>query len=245
MARLRRAVYESDANLRVARALREYLEAAGARVMLTRDMPESLSSIERLRRVEAFAPERAIVLGRRGGANGATAGHYFSSPGGKALAGRIIARSRARSTAGVTRVIESADYVVQQTGAVAVQVHNAYPEPFYEDRTRGARQLREEAYGIYLALAEDFGADPKSFQNVRVRVTHAGAPEGGVPVTLDSGWTLLTDAKGEATFDGLPAGARCTVRAGDGAAIARVSVSTPSKDAVVIDLGPSSGTGSR
>src|SRR6185436_12506525 len=182
---------ELDANLRVAQRLRQYLEAAGARVMLTRARPESLSALDRLRRVEAFAADRVIVLGRRGGTNGATMGHYFSSPGGKALAGRIQARYRARGVAGVTRVIESADYLVQQTGAVAVLVHGTNAEPLYAEATRGERQLREEAYAMYLALAEDLGADPKSFQTVRVSMTHQGGPEAGVYVMLDQNWSLI------------------------------------------------------
>jgi N-acetylmuramoyl-L-alanine amidase len=240
LARLRRAMYESDADLRVARALREYLEAAGARVTMTRDSPASLSAVDRLRRVEAASPDRVVVLGRRGGTNGATAGHYFSSPGGKALAQRIVKRYDDRDAAGSTRVLESADYVVQQTGAVAVLVHGPNPEPLYVDRTRGARQLREEAYAIFLALAEDLGADPKKLQNVRVKVAHQGAAEGGVPVRLDGRWTLLTNDKGECTFECLPDGARFAVVAGEGATTASARVTTPAKDAVVLDLGPAS-----
>ena len=60
---------------------------------------------------------------------------------------------------------------------------------------------------------------------------------------LDQGWSLITNAQGEVEFDGLPAGARCTIRAGDMASVARASVNTPVKDPVVLDLGPSAGTG--
>ncbi len=233
--RRRAQAFEADANLRVARALREYLEAAGAEVILTRDRPESLTSVDRLRRTEAFAPERVVVIGHRAAAGRAGAGHYFSSPNGKALARRIAARLEERGVVARRRaqVSESASYVVSQTAAVAVSLNLPNAAPLYVDATRGARRLRDEAYALYLALLEDLGGDPKAWRDVSIVAAHGAAPEAGVPVTLDGRWTLITDAKGRVRFDGLPAGGRVTVAADT----ARAMVTLPVTGAVRMELG--------
>ena len=234
-ARRRAQAFEADANLRVARALREYLEAAGAQVVMTRDRPESLTSVDRLRRTEAFAPERVVVIGHRAPAGRAGAGHYFSSTNGKALARRIAARLEERGVVGRrgAQVSESASYVVAQTAAVAVSVNLPNATPLYAEATRGARRVREEAYALYLALLEDLGSDPKAWRDVSVVASHGEAVEEGVPVTLDERWTLITDAKGRVRFDGLPAGGRVSI----GANGARAAVTLPVKDPVKLDLG--------
>jgi hypothetical protein len=225
-ARLRAQVFEADANLRVARALREYLEAAGARVVLTRDRPESLTAIDRLRRTEEFAPDRVVVLSHRAEAGQAGAGHYFSSTGGKALARRIADRLEKREAVRRAGVSETASYVVAQTAAVAVAVNLPDARPLYVEGTRGARQLRAEAYALYLALLEDLGSDAKAWQDVKV-VT---AP--GVAVTLDGRWTLISDGEGRVRFDGLPRGARVTVEANG----TREAVTVPANTPVGLDL---------
>ncbi len=243
LASRRALVFEADANLRVACALREYLEAAGAAVRLTRDGPESLTSVERLRRTEAFAPERVLVIGHRQ-ASGATLGHYFSSAGGKALAGRIARRFEKRGIVGRAGVAETGNYVVAQTAAVAVTLNGPRAEPLDVDPTRGARRLREEAYAIYLALAEDFGADADDFVSLSVSVTRAGEPATNVPVELDGRWILLSDMRGKVRFDGLPAGANVSVAAGDrvatSAAARAIHVTLPHRGEVSVEA--SSGT---
>jgi len=214
LAARRAQVIEADANVRVARALREYLEAAGAQVVLTRDRPESLTAIDRLRRTEAFAPDRVVTIAHRARAGTASAGHYFSSPQGTALARRIAARLDTRGVTKGARVVESASYLVQQTAAIAVAVNAPDALPLYADSTRGARRLREEAYALYLALLEDLGGDASAFTPLAVNVKRAGAPAPGVPVELDGRWILISGPDGLVRFDGLPAGAAVTVSAG-------------------------------
>jgi len=206
---------ESDANLRVALALRDFLAAAGAQVVLTRTRPESLTAIERLRVTEAFGAERLISIAHRSAGTSASAGHYFSSPNGKALARRIATRLDGRGAAIGTRVVESPSYLVQQTAAIAVAVNAPVVTAGEPDR-----RLREEAYAIYLALLEDFGGT--AFETQPVTVTRAGAPVAGVPVVLDGRWTLVSDDKGAVSFDGLPRGAVVTLTSGT--TTARVTV---------------------
>jgi len=202
-------VLNADANLRTASMLQGFLEAAGAQVVLTRTKPESLTAIDRLRVTESFNAERVIVIDQRGGPS---VGHYFSSPGGKALAQRIANRFEARGVVRNARVVESPGYLVQQTAAVAVAVNVATPVP------------DAEAYAIYLALLEDFGG--KDVLKLPVAVT----PPASVPVTLDGRWTLLTGADGKVTFDALPAGAVVTVSAGG----ASQRVTLPAKDVTLV-----------
>ncbi|MEP7029148.1 MAG: hypothetical protein ABI960_11170, partial [Candidatus Eisenbacteria bacterium] len=136
--------------------------------------------------------------------------------GGKALARRITARLDEQGVARAARVVVSPAYLVQQTAAVAVAVNLPDARAAYAESTRGAARLREEAYAIYLALLEDLGGDPKSFNALPVTVTRAGAPAAGVPLQLDGRWILVSDAAGKARFDGLPAGAIVTLAAGSG-----------------------------
>jgi N-acetylmuramoyl-L-alanine amidase len=250
LARRRAQVIEADANLRVARALREYLEAAGATVLLTRDAPESLTAVGRLRRTEAFRPDRVLVVSHRAPAGVAGAGHYFSSSGGKALAGRIAARLRGRGVVQRAQVGESASYVVAQTAAVATSVNLPNAAPLYVDATRGAARLRDEAYAIYLALLEDFGSDPRTWQQVVATVARgdsagtAGAGVAGVPVSLDGRWTLFTDAQGRVRFEGLPTSARLALEASPAESTAAASgrrpvwVTTPVASEVRMTLAP-------
>jgi len=205
----------ADANLRVALALRDNLAAAGAQVVLTRTKPESLTAIERLRVTEAFGAERVLSISHRSPGTSASAGHYFSSPNGKALARRIATRLDQRGVAIGTRVVESPSYLVQQTAAIAVAVNAPAGAP--------ERLLLEEAYALYLALLEDFGGT--AFETQAIRVTRAGAPASGVPVVLDGRWTLATGDAGTVSFDGLPRGAVVTVASGT--TTARVTVPQP------------------
>jgi N-acetylmuramoyl-L-alanine amidase len=251
LARRRAQVIEADANLRVARALREYLEAAGATVLLTRDSPESLTAVDRLRRTEAFRPDRVLVISHRAPANSAGVGHYFSSAGGKAWAARMAARLRSRDVVGRAHVSESASYVVAQTAAVAASANLPDARPLYVERTRGAAKLRDEAYALYLALLEDFGSDPRTWQPVVATVVRAdssaaaagGTPAAGIPVSLDGRWTLFTDAQGRVRFEGLPTSARVALEASAPAGAAGAGgrptwVTTPAASDVRLTIAP-------
>jgi N-acetylmuramoyl-L-alanine amidase len=232
LAARRALVIEADANLRVARALREYLEAAGARVVLTRERPDSLTAVDRLRVTEGFGAERVVSIAHRAAARTASAGHYFSSPNGTALAKRIAARLDGRGVSRKARVLVSPAYLIQQTGAIAVEVNLPDARVSYVEPTRGAARLREEAYALYIALLEDLGGTPAAFQVLPVTVTRAGAPAAGVPVALDGRWTLITGADGRVKFDGLPAGAILGVIA-DSSGTARAKLPAPASGVVI------------
>jgi hypothetical protein len=176
--------------------------------------PESLTAVDRLRRTEAFRPERVLAVSHRAAPRTAGVGHYFSSAGGKAMAARIAARLRGRGLADRAQVSESASYVVAQTAAVAGSVN--LPGASLADTMRAQARARDEAYAIYLALLEDFGSDPKSWNEVVATVARADSVQAGVPVSLDGRWTLVSDAQGRVRFDGLPRTARMALETSSG-----------------------------
>jgi hypothetical protein len=183
--------------------------------VLTRDTPDSMSALDRLRAVEAAFADRLLTLAHRQPKGFATVGHYFASAPGKALAQRLAARLDTRGVAANPTVFATPAYLVQQTGAVAAAVDLPAEPALDAEPTRAAARLREEAYALYLGLLEDLGGDPAAFLRLDVKVTDAGKPAAGVPVTLDHRWLLLTDTDGVARFDGLPARAIVTVEAGE------------------------------
>jgi len=241
----------SMVNLAIARLVRENLERAGAQVLLTRESESSTPALARVQAAERFRAERFVRLGRRTGAPSAV-GYFPGSAGGKGLAQRLHRRlweaeaadtlrrpgtdtTAAADTPGGRRppvLLEDASYVLQQTSCPSVSVRSG-------DLARGDDETRfsdpgwrhREAYLIYLALAEDFGAAPDSLASVRVRLTAQGAPRRDVTVWLDC-FPLLTDSRGEAGFglvdprvrhllevaeDGEQAGARAWIDPAQGA----------------------------
>jgi hypothetical protein len=236
LAARRALVIEADANLSVARALCEYLEAAGAIVVLTRGRPDSLTAVDRLRVTEGFGAERLLSIAHRAGAKSASAGHYFSSPNGTGLAKRIAARLDERGISRKARVLVSPAYLIQQTGAIAVEVNLPDARISYVEPTRGAARLREEAYALYIALLEDLGGAPAAFQSLPVTVTRAGVPAAGVPVALDGRWMLITGADGRVKFDGLPSGAVLNVVA-DSSGATRAKLPAPAGVTLALPAG--------
>jgi hypothetical protein len=219
---------EADVNLRTARALAEDLQAAGAQVVLTRTGPDSLTAIERLRVTEGFGAERVISITHRAPGASATVGHYFSSPGGKALAKRIEIKLELREVA-TSRTFETPSWLVQQTGAVATLVD--LPSIAGTDRLEW--RTHAEAYAIYLALLEDFGATDLHALPLSVMRDPPTTSTDDLPVRLDGRWTLYTRGNdGEAKFDGLPAGGIVTVEAGG----ASMRVSMPPTGTTVLTV---------
>ncbi|HEV8480941.1 MAG TPA: N-acetylmuramoyl-L-alanine amidase, partial [Candidatus Eisenbacteria bacterium] len=198
-------------NLAVARILREDLERAGAAVVLTRESDASVSALSRVQTSEKFRSDRLLRIARRLG--GPTAVGYFpSSAGGRALASRVHRRIweaeaadtlRADTTGRSRRppiMMDDANYVLQQTSVPSISIRSG-------DLARSSDELRfldpgwrhREAYALYLALAEEFGARGDSLGSARVLVTRSGGPAPGATVRLD-GLPLLADARGEARY---------------------------------------------
>jgi N-acetylmuramoyl-L-alanine amidase len=210
-------------NLEVARALAAMLEAAGAEVLLTRTQDLAMSDLERVRRAEAFRPERFVRISH--GANPPRIGHYYSSAAGAAWAGRTAA---ARATLGLPAVPvgEDAQWVIQQTSCPAIAAAlGRVDQPADEARLVGPGARRAEAYALLVGLAAEFAPDAAwPADSVLVRDA-AGAPVAGAPVTLGGALVIETDARGAARF----------VRSEPGALEAVVEHARVSARAVLLD----------
>lgn len=193
-------------NLQVARLLRDDLERAGAAVVLTREGDASVSALSRVQTSERFRADRFVRVGRRLG--GPTAVGFFpSSAGGRALAGRVHRRmwtlesgdtlggdsTRAARKAPV--LLDDANYVLQQTSVPSISVRvGDLATPEGEARFADPAWRHREAYAIFLALAEEFGAPTESSVTARIRLTEPAAR-----ARLD-GIPLLPDARGDVRF---------------------------------------------
>ena len=183
-------------NLDVARALAGMLRSAGAEVALTRASDVAVSEVERVTVSEAFRADRYLRIGHA--AAPPTAGHYWSSPGGKRWAVRLAWASAALGLDSM-RVGESAKYPITQVAAVALYASLARIDSS-ETALQSPSRLRAEAYALYLALARDFDpATPWPMDSLTL-LDAEGHPAPGVPVTLGGSLTLATDAHGVVRF---------------------------------------------
>src|SRR5262249_49402391 len=199
-------------NLAIARILRDDLERAGASVVLTRESDASVSALARVQASEKFRAERLVRIARRLGGP-TSVGYYPSSAGGRALAARVHSRIwefeaadslRPDTSAGPARhlpiLMDDANYVLQQTSVPSISIRSGdLARPADELRFLDASWRHREAYALYLALAEEFGARSGTLGNARITVTRGGASTPGATVRLD-GLALLTDARGESRY---------------------------------------------
>jgi hypothetical protein len=185
-------------NLRVARILRGFLEAAGAEVRLTRDGDDALSDIERVKISESFGAERYLRIGHR--AEPARLGHFFSSSGGKAWARRTAATLE-RFGIAKPAVGDDAQYPLQQTSCPALYVSAArIDQAAAEDALLAPGALRAEAYALYVAILREWATDaPFAIDSLFVRDAD-GRPVAGAAVTLGDALMLESDAAGRVRF---------------------------------------------
>jgi N-acetylmuramoyl-L-alanine amidase len=185
-------------NLDVARALAAMLEAAGARVRMTRDADVALSELARVQISEAFNADRFLRIGHRREAP--HIGHYFASGAGKAWAGRVAA---ACSTLGIPVVptAENAQYPLQQTSCPALYAGLArIDDPASEERLLQPGSISRAAYALYLALAQEWPAAPfATVDSVEVR-DGAGTALPGAAVRFGNAIQLETDPFGRVRF---------------------------------------------
>jgi N-acetylmuramoyl-L-alanine amidase len=185
-------------NLEVARALAAMLEAAGAEVLLTRTNDLAISDLERVRRAEAFRPERFLRIAH--GPHPPRLGHYFSSANGKRWAERTAAALGALGLPPVP-VGEDAQWVIQQTSCPALHASLArVDDAVAEARLVGPGARRAEAYALLTGLAAEFAPDSAWRADSVIVRDRTGAPVPGAPITLGGALVVETDARGVARF---------------------------------------------
>jgi hypothetical protein len=188
----------ANVNLSVARALAEFLAAAGAEVRITRAGDLSLSDVERVQISEAFHADRFVRIAHR--PEPPTTGYYFSSGVGKRWAESTRDQLRRFGFPGVTPA-EDAQYPLQQTSCPALYVSAArIDQPAAEERLLAPGALRAEAYAVFLGLARQW-AENASWPLDSLEVHDPdGRPVAGAAVTLGGSIVLETDRSGRVRF---------------------------------------------
>jgi N-acetylmuramoyl-L-alanine amidase len=222
-------------NLAVARIARDYLERAGATVVLTRESDAPTPALLRVQNAERARAERLVRIGRRSGGPSAV-GFFPGSAAGRGLAERLhqrlwraeedLAESASVRDSTATRrlpvLLEDAQYVLQQTASPAISARlGDLRSPADEERFLDPAWRHREAYEIFAALGEDLGAASDStLRGATWTLLDSGRPVPGATVQVD-GLTQVTDAEGRVRFSLLDGGSRHRVEArwpGDAAA---------------------------
>jgi len=198
----------ADLNLQVCQYLRDYLEAAGAQVLMLREKDIYLSSQERILRtneaeegwylrVEHCRPEgKPRVVGYS-----ATADEYAKQHG------RTVLESLAKSL-GVENggMVNTGDYQIVQANknALSVAFMTIGPGALGMAATDPAL-LRREAYALYRGIARYHGLENSLTDSINLKVMDVrfGTPLKGAVATLDGVIGLSSDPLGQIHFQGL------------------------------------------
>ncbi|MBO9540800.1 N-acetylmuramoyl-L-alanine amidase [bacterium] len=190
----------SGYNWLVAEHLRGYLEAAGARVRLTRGVDEGPSDIQRIREANAQNAALFVTIGHHASDSIRTS-HYPTSAKGKQIAASVrealLAADGSLKDGGT---LPDSTYVLIQTSCPSVTVTHGTKGLTTDDPAASARK---EAYGILLGLL------PKPDRAASLAVQVRGMDEravGNALVTLDGVWHGQTDVEGRWRFANLAPG---------------------------------------
>ncbi|MEA2063751.1 MAG: N-acetylmuramoyl-L-alanine amidase [Gemmatimonadota bacterium] len=192
-----RGTREADLNLAVAKLLADYLERAGAVVILTHDDELNPGPWERAAQVDGSGAEILVSIAHHGKMDkkkarppGTTVHHYPSSTSGKRLAGLIA--DCLRGFAGRPYFGPGPGYarIIQQVRCPAVQVRAAsVADPEIERKLSGPICLRQEAHGIFTGICRYFGWEPDN-ENPHLTGRLSDGAGGVIPgaLVLLDGW---------------------------------------------------------
>lgn len=195
------AYLTSQLNWQIAEDLREYLEAAGAKVLLTRGRDDMVSDIQRVRIAnDANATLFLSIALKAEGEDDFRVEHYPTSARGKEFSEKIRqALSRSLGADGYTKPYAS--YVLIHPACPSVTI---VPGPLERyDAAFPQARVRKAAYAIFQGLQSPKEASARLTVKLRYR-DGAAVPNG--TAMLDQRTTGLTDAKGAWSFENLDLG---------------------------------------
>ncbi len=217
----------ADINLQVARYLREYLEAAGATVYMTRgEFTESLDPVVRTRFVRDRKPHKLISISHSNPyiqEPGARSFHFYTDQEGKTLAEHLQKHLVSYLGTADLGVHEWSSYLMIEalvdralvTPAVITLSEN-------EERLQRNDHLRREAYALFCGLLEDFGLAPENAGIISGTITgQDGKTVAGALVVLDDAFALQTGPEGQYRFVFVEPGTRAVSVYRDGFQAAR------------------------
>jgi N-acetylmuramoyl-L-alanine amidase len=212
----------ADVNLRVARYLRDYLEAAGAAVHMTREeFVQTLDPVTRTRFVRDLNPHKLVSISHSNPyleEDGSRCFHFYTDQEGKVLAERI--QQHLTSYLGVADmgVYEWSSYLMIEAYVDrALVTPTVITDPTAEERLRDPAYLRREAYAIFCGLLEDFGLEMETTTSIFGVVTDDDEkPLEGAMVSLDDAFSLQTGADGTYRFVCVEPGTRTISAQRDG-----------------------------
>jgi hypothetical protein len=214
----------SDLNMDVANHLARLLRISGAQVVLTRESDQTVSALRRVEIAERFGAEWFISIGHGSAAQAeimetesaseisvtkqAEVLHYPKSQPGNKLAASIAEMLKRRRIAENVSLEPATTFVLTHTSSPAVMITGPDPSiPEIEEEYRYPGTARNEAYSIYCGILEDFGLHEKNTGQISIKVSdNEGTAISKIVLSLDNVFTLQTDARGEASFQGLTSG---------------------------------------
>lgn len=193
----------STINLELAKRVKDILESAGARVLMTRKGEETLSIYERIDKVNRFAPHLALGL-RFGGPSGQneskfTFHHYPGSTRGKMAAEHLMNTLAGVPPAAETEVIESASLFLQQTSCPACAVFAPLGSST-EKIFRNPVWLELESSRIAAGLILFFSQGQHPCSPYSIHLTKNGVPVGQAHISVDGVFSATTGVDGNAAF---------------------------------------------
>jgi len=217
----------ADINLQVARYLREYLEAAGAKVVMTRgEYAETIDPVVRTRFVRNRKPHKLVSISHSNEyiqEPGARCFHFYTDQEGKVLAEHLQKHLVSYLGTPDLGVHEWSSYLMIEALVDRALVTPAVITlPENEELLQRSDHLRRQAYALFCGLLEDFGLAMDNTGIISGTITDQdGAAVPGALVVLDDAFALQTGPQGRYRFVCVESGTRTISAYRDGHQAAR------------------------
>jgi N-acetylmuramoyl-L-alanine amidase len=223
----------ADVNLRVARYLQEYLEAAGATVHMTRHrFVDTIDPVVRTRFVRDLKPNKLVSISYSNPyiqEEGSRCFHFYTDQEGKTLAEHLqkhLVSYLGRADLGVHEW--SSYLMIEALVDRALATPDVITVPEAEERLGQTHHLRREAYALFCGLLEDFGLDMDQTGLIAGTIADAeGQSVEGALVVLDDALALQTGPDGSYRFSCVEPGTRTMSVYRDGYQTTRTSFKVP------------------
>jgi N-acetylmuramoyl-L-alanine amidase len=233
----------ADLNLRVCQHLRDYLESAGAEVIMLREKDVYVSPKERILRTnEAESGWYLRIEHHRAERKPRLVGYSATADEYAKQHGRAVLEPLAEFLG-----LENGDMVNTGDYEIVQANKNALSVAFMTIGTGALGMdaadtdlLRREAYGLYRGIARYHGlkTSPADIITLKVVDGQSGRPLKGAVATLDGVLELSSDPRGEIPFRGLRSREHHLHLRADGYGPARRAVSPAAEDTVRVQLTP-------